>query len=106
MNRVYSFIKKLINYAKVYILVGNHDMISQHEFLNENHWMKVLKHWNGVVIVDKVVYIEKYNITLLPYVHSGRFIEALNTNNNNWKNSAAYIRTSRNERMSFWSDLF
>ena len=77
LNRIVHFIKELTRYAPVFIIVGNHDMINQHEFLSSNHWMNILKDYANVTIIDKTTYLEQFNITLLPYVHTGRFKEAL-----------------------------
>ena len=38
-----------------YILVGNHDMINNQQFLTDNHWMNGLKQWDNIVIVDHPV---------------------------------------------------
>lgn len=90
LNNIYNFIKKIISFIEdTYILVGNHDMISDKQFLTDNHWMNGMKDWKGVFIVDKVTNVIKngINITLCPYVSPGRFIEALNTSGNEWINS-------------------
>ncbi len=86
LNKMYSFIKKLRDITKVFILVGNHDLVNNQEFLTDEHWMNGLKEWKNVVIVDKV--IEYNNFLFVPYVYPGRFIEALNTlDGYDWKNA-------------------
>jgi len=86
LNKAYEFINSLRDITTVYILVGNHDMINNSQFLNDNHWMNCLKGLNNVVIVDKITTLKtKQNYFLFsPYIPTGRFKEALNTIPN-WK---------------------
>jgi len=103
LNNAINFFKMLSTHKrKCFCLVGNHDATSNTIFLTDNHWMNVLKGWNGLTIVDKPI-IEFINetdfITLCPYVPDGRFIEALSHINsisilsenkikiNDWKDS-------------------
>lgn len=81
LNKAYDFIKNLRNYAKTYILVGNHDYISNTQFLSNNHWMNSMKEWDNVVIVDTVIKetINGNTFGFVPYVFPGRFKEALDT---------------------------
>lgn len=79
LNRAYRFLKRLGEKTKTFVLVGNHDMINNQQFLTENHWMNSLKKVCGdrVIIVDKV---KRYNdLMFCPYVFPGRFKEALCT---------------------------
>ena len=81
LNKSYEFIDKMRKISKTYVLVGNHDYISNSQFLTDNHWMNGLKEWTNVVIVDKVI-LETINgkqFVFVPYVSPGRFEEALNT---------------------------
>lgn len=78
LNKACNLIKAVSSLCKLYVLVGNHDYISNTQFLSENHWMNALKQWNNVVIVDKVIVHGQY--TFCPYVYPGRLIEALETN--------------------------
>ena len=61
------------------------------QFLSENHWMNSMKHWSNVEVVDKVLHfpIFDYNFLFCPYVPPGKFIEALNTCEFDWKKSTA-----------------
>ena len=81
LNKAYEFIKLLSRNCMTYILVGNHDYISNTQFLTTNHWMNAMKDWNNVVIVDKVTQltIETSHFIFVPYVFPGRFQEALDT---------------------------
>lgn len=89
LNKAYEFIERMRNIAKTFVLVGNHDMINNSVYLNNNHWMNGLKHWKNVEIVDKVVYFENdgFEFFFLPYVPPGRFEEAMNSSNREWKNA-------------------
>ena len=81
LNKSYEFIKRISELTKVFVVVGNHDMINNQVYLTEDHWMNAMKYWDNVVIVDKVI---KYTLKLrdfifVPYVYVGRFHEALDT---------------------------
>ena len=90
LNKAYDFVDKMRNIAKTYVLVGNHDMCNNQQFLTQNHWMNGMKEWENTVIVDKVI-AENINDLLFiftPYVQPGSFQKALNTlENHNWKNA-------------------
>ncbi len=77
LNKSLDFIRFLSNLAFTYIIVGNHDYENNSQFLTENHWMNALKKWDRIKIVDNVV--NETDFMLVPYVFTGRFIEALET---------------------------
>ena len=89
LNKAYEFIDKLKNICRTIVLVGNHDMISNQQFLTNNHWMNAMKKWDNVTIVDDIFEIKDkdYYFIFTPYVYPGRFIEALNLRikNNEWQ---------------------
>ena len=91
LNRALDFINKLRNISKVFVLVGNHDMINHDQFLSDQHWMNALKQWDNVCIVDKVEHLEcsdiNANFLFCPYVAPGRFQEALETHEFDWRES-------------------
>ena len=96
LNKASSFIDKLRKKALTFVLVGNHDMIKNTEYLTTNHWLNMLKEWSNVVIVDKVIHYtfitqqqKKKELLFLPYVSTGLFKQALDTINNSfpWKNA-------------------
>lgn len=91
LNKAYEFVDRMRQLAPIYVLVGNHDAISNQIFLTNNHWMNALKEWDNVFIVDKVISYE-INTELFiftPYVPPGRFIEALDTlETHNWRNAS------------------
>lgn len=78
LNKACELIKEVSTLCKLYVLVGNHDYISNTQFLSDNHWMNALKQWNNVIIVDRVLVNDK--CTFCPYVYPGKLLEALQTN--------------------------
>jgi DNA repair exonuclease SbcCD nuclease subunit len=92
LNKAYEFVKRCSYEVPTYVLVGNHDMINNQQFLTENHWMNGMKTWKeDVHIIDKVEHIslKNHNFVLCPYVYPGRFVEALDTIKEqfDWKDS-------------------
>jgi DNA repair exonuclease SbcCD nuclease subunit len=81
LNKAHEFIDRLRKITLTFVLVGNHDYISNTQFLSENHWLNSMKEWDDVVIVDKVIsHVQNgVKIVLTPYVFPGRFEEALET---------------------------
>lgn len=90
MNTAYKIIKKMSKLVPVYITVGNHDMISNQQFLTSNHWMVGMKEWHNVTIVDTVIEhtVNDQTFVMMPYVDVQRMEEALNTiGSDKWKNA-------------------
>lgn len=87
LNKAYEFVNEMRLITKTYVLVGNHDYISNSQFLNDNHWMNSMKEWENTVIVDRVIHetINGVNFVMTPYVYPGRFVEALSTIGDVWK---------------------
>ena len=83
-----DFIDRLSKLVKVYLLIGNHDYPNPNVFMNAPHPFTALHRWDSVVVVDKVIThnISGHDLTFVPYVCTGRFVEALNTTDN-WINS-------------------
>lgn len=90
LNKAYNFIDMLRQYAKTFVLVGNHDYISNVQFLSKNHWLNAMKEWSNVIIVDEVItqFVSNHKFIFVPYVSNGRFIEALNTSNDSWQDAS------------------
>jgi DNA repair exonuclease SbcCD nuclease subunit len=86
LNKAYEFVDKMRKIALTYVLVGNHDLISNQEFLTSNHWMCGMVEWTNTVIVDTVDYLwlGDYKFVFVPYVAPGRFVEALDTCVDDW----------------------
>lgn len=89
LNKAYEFIEKMRNISKTYVLVGNHDMCSNQNFLDTHHWMNGMKEWDNTIIVDKIISetIKGVKFVFSPYVYPGRFEEALNTYEGEWRDS-------------------
>lgn len=84
LNKAVYFVDILREYAPVYILVGNHDMLHPQIFLDENgHWLNVFKKTENVTVCDVVkgfvMPFTNKKLLFCPYVFPGRFVEALNT---------------------------
>jgi len=86
LNKSLEFVSILSHYAPLDVIVGNHDMINNQQFLTSNHWLNVLKHDN-ITVIEKpsVQVIDGFKIVLCPYVYPGRFMEALE--HCDWKTS-------------------
>lgn len=89
LNKALEYAKMLTEFAPCYWLVGNHDMASQVNFLNSEHWMSCLKHWEKITVVDKILidFHKDKKIVFCPYVPDGKFIEALNTRKGEWEDA-------------------
>lgn len=91
LNKAHDFVNTMRNIATTYILVGNHDYISNTQFLNDNHWMNSMKEWKNVEIIDRVRHLQvgSQSFVFVPYVYIGRFVEALETlgDDSLWKNA-------------------
>lgn len=89
LNKSIEFCMALSALVKTYVLVGNHDMINNQQFLNENHWMNCLKGANpNLIVCDKPLLVKgDYEFILVPYVFPGRFHEALRQIDYNYKDA-------------------
>lgn len=78
-NRACDFIERMSEIAPTFVLIGNHDYISNSQFLSDKHPFNPLKKWDNVTIVDHVVEakINKRYFIFVPYVPPGRLVEAL-----------------------------
>jgi len=72
-------LRKLQEYAPVYIIVGNHDRPNNSVFLTDQHPFNALKCWKNTIIIDVVhqEMIKGHLFTFVPYVYPGRFMEAI-----------------------------
>lgn len=87
MNKAKELFVTMKEIAQTYVLVGNHDALSNQIFLDDGHWMNILKEWEGLEVVDRVQTCECEGelFVMVPYVPPGRFVEALNTIGDAWK---------------------
>lgn len=83
LNLCYKLISWIAERCKVYVIVGNHDFISNQQWLTDHHWMNGMKKWNNVFICDKPFFTKwnDYQFLFVPYVPNGKFLETLKTLN-------------------------
>ena len=82
--------------TKVIILIGNHDLINQHQFLTDAHFFGPYKRWPNITIVDKpsLIVVGKMNFAFCPYVDKGRLVERLETLKNDQTNSYDWVNAT------------
>lgn len=90
-NQCYNFISKIVSKdwcIALFIMIGNHDLINQTQFLSDKHFFNPYKKWPKVVVVDIPIHLtykgettKDRNIVMCPYVYHGRFKEALDCAN-------------------------
>lgn len=92
LTRAVKFLTTLekLTSGSVFSLIGNHCMPNNRQFLSELHGFTALKHLQErrLSIIDKVFHFTHESgqkFVLLPYVPPGRFVEALDTNKEDWK---------------------
>lgn len=86
-NQCYDFIDKITSREwclALFIMIGNHDLINNTQFLSSKHFFNPYKKWPKVVVVDIPIHLnfkgdttKDRNIVMCPYVYHGRFKEAL-----------------------------
>lgn len=81
MHQAITFLKNLSDIKPVYLLIGNHDLINNRQFLSDMHPFTALKHYWPITVVDKPIIATHNNMDFLfvPYVEPGRFVEAIET---------------------------
>lgn len=79
LTRAISFLQALTRYAPTYVLIGNHDLKNNQEFLSEEHPFTALKSWKDITIVDRPIsrIIQDQSFVFVPYVPPGQFLQAL-----------------------------
>jgi DNA repair exonuclease SbcCD nuclease subunit len=86
-----EFLKRLGRLVPTYLIIGNHDLMNETQFLSTNHFFTVfhgVESVTNVTIIDtpQVVTIGYQKFVMCPYVPKGRFREALDTLGTiNWK---------------------
>jgi len=90
LNKAYELVDKMRKISYTYVLVGNHDLENNQQFLTERHWMNGMKEWENVSIVDKTIcnYINNEKFVFVPYVPPGRFQDALNVLSETWSDAS------------------
>jgi len=89
LKRITHFLEDLLKIAPLVILVGNHDRPNNSVFLTEDSPFVSFKNWPNTIIADVPITekIGNYSFTYVPYVSPGRFVEAMNLYNIDWKSS-------------------
>ena len=80
LTRAIKFLARLMEIAPTYVLIGNHDLKNNRQFLSDEHPFNALKYWgNRMTVVDTTTMttLNGQQIVLVPYVPPGRFVEAL-----------------------------
>lgn len=80
LTRAVNFLELLMRIAPTYVLIGNHDLKNNRQFLSDEHPFNALKYWgDNMTVVDTTISsdFKGYKLTFVPYVPPGRFIEAL-----------------------------
>lgn len=81
LTRAVKFLARLMEIAPTYVLIGNHDLKNNRQFLSDEHPFTALKYWGPrmtVVDTTTMVTIRGQLFVFVPYVPPGRFEEALN----------------------------
>lgn len=82
LTRATKFLARLMEIAPTYVLIGNHDLKNNRQFLSDEHPFGALKQWgDNMTIVDTHIMatIKGRRFDFVPYVPPGRFVEALDT---------------------------
>lgn len=84
-----EFLSNLSTIAKTYLLIGNHDRPNNFNFLTNEHPFNSFKKYTNLTIVDTVITdeIQGQQFTFVPYVETGRFLEALQSGDKDFKQS-------------------
>lgn len=91
LTRAVDFLGRLMTIAPTYVLIGNHDLKNNRQFLSDEHPFPSLKYWGpNMTVVDttKMAVIKGHTFVFVPYTPPGRLVEALdlvNTEGRSWK---------------------
>jgi DNA repair exonuclease SbcCD nuclease subunit len=85
-NNAVSFIKRLAKIVQTFVLIGNHDLLNNQQFMTTEHAFNGLKGINNIKIVDKpfIYNVSNNKFVFCPYTPPERFEEALNTLTEEW----------------------
>lgn len=87
LTRAVTFLARLKDVAPTYVLIGNHDLKNNRQFLSEEHPFTALKHWGPrMTVVDSTirVIIKEQAFVFVPYVPPGSFGRALTYSRGDW----------------------
>ncbi len=73
----------------VFLVIGNHDLRNNKQFLTPTHAFNPCKTWKNITVCDNVVIrdVNGMRFTFVPYVYPGRFLEALESSQEVWETS-------------------
>ena len=93
-NLAVKWLWELQEIVPVFLIIGNHDLKNNTQFLTDAHAFNPTKVWKNITVCDNVVIRDipdkngdEFRFTFLPYVFPGRFVEALETSNEMWETS-------------------
>lgn len=91
LTRSIKFLALLKDIAPTYVLIGNHDLKNNRQYLSEEHPFTACKYWGpNMTIVDTTtqITVDNHTFTFLPYVPPGFFVDALDVcGSNSWQSS-------------------
>lgn len=84
-----EFLSQMSQIAETYLLIGNHDRPNNFNFLTNEHPFNSFKKYPNLTIVDTVIakIIDDNSYLFVPYVETGRFLEALEQSPVNFQQS-------------------
>ena len=74
-----DFFFKISQLCHLVILIGNHDRINKYDFLTDVHPFYALTKTPNITVAGQTIFDKERNLVYVPYVHPGRFLEALAT---------------------------
>lgn len=80
LTKATEYFLMLEKYGPVYLIVGNHDLINNSQYLTDKHWLNPFKSTkHRFIVVDTVVdtVLDGFRIVYCPYVPDGMFNKAL-----------------------------
>jgi DNA repair exonuclease SbcCD nuclease subunit len=89
-NYAYKWIESLRKVKPVFVIVGNHDMVNNKQFMTSDHWMNAMKEWPNVSVVDNgaVLDFPSGRVILTPYSCPGQFKQMLHAISDDWASAS------------------
>ena len=76
LTRATKFLCQLMEIGRTFVLIGNHDLKNNQQFLSNEHPFDSLKYWGpNMTVIDTTtsIMINGHIFTFVPYVPPGRF---------------------------------
>lgn len=90
--RALRFLRMLVKYSHVILLIGNHDLINEQAYLSDIHFFYAVKDWNHpITVVDRPTVFSGGKIVACPYVPPGRLVEALDSHISDWRKASIVL---------------